>query len=313
MDVAAVLSGGMEVFTMRASCSMLALAVVAAGAVSARADNLYQTLIEDRPAQTGVDMVAYQQFSSMEQRLAAMEQRLGAVETVSYAYDDAAATGGCGAACGADCCGCNSCWCNTCCGCTFSAEALWLRAHDSEAFEHDDDFQRATRWTLGYMNNCGREWRVRYFEYDTELSSSDYVQLEYIDAEYAGRFTLGCNWRGELSGGIRWAQYDEEGDLQYADTYGPVLGALVYGPCCYGLDSYASLRQSWQFGSAFDADFGHFSVTEVQLGVQYNFCLCGGNGYLRGAVEVQKWEGVYEFDTQDLGLVGFGVAVGMTR
>jgi hypothetical protein len=30
-------------------------------------------------------------------------------------------------------------------------------------------------------------------------------------------------------------------------------------------------------------------------------------------VEADKWEGVFEDDSQDLGLIGFGLAVGVTR
>jgi len=302
---------------MRAIHGMLALAVCAAFAMSAQADglreSLYQALIQDAPQQNDVDMVSYQQFNSMEQRLAMMEARMASVETVGYAFqDEAVAADGCGSACG-DCCGCNDCWCNTCCGYTFDAELLFLRAQDSEADVSGDDYDTASRWTAGYTNNCGREWRVRYFEYATEVDDDDYLQMEYIDAEYAGRFTLGCNWRGELSGGVRWAQYDEEDELQYSDTIGPVLGALIYGPRVWNTDVFASLRNSWQYGSAFDEDYGTFSVTEVQLGAQYNYCVCGGNGFLRGLFEVQRWEGVYQGDSQDVGLFGFGLATGITR
>jgi hypothetical protein len=330
MDVAELLLGGMEVFTMRASCSVLALAAMVVGAVSAQAESprgtLYQTMIEDAPQQRDVEMVSYQQFNSMEQRLAAMEARLSSVETVNYAYDETGAVKegtpsgdcGCGSSCGcgnSGCCGgCNDCWCHPSCGWTVDAQLLFLRAHESEANDSGDEFDTATRTTIGCIDNCGREWRVRYFEYATDLENSDYVQLEYIDLEYAGRFTLGCNWRGELSGGLRWAQFDEEGDLQYSDTYGPMLGAMLHGPCVCGIGTFASLRNSWQFGSPFDEERGTFSVTEVQIGAEWTRCLsCGGTGFLRGVVEADKWEGVFEDDSQDLGLIGFGLAVGVTR
>jgi hypothetical protein len=309
---------------MRVYGPMLALMAMIVGGVSAQAQqprgDTYQTLIQDSSQHSDGDIVFHQQFNSMGQRLAAMEARLSSVETVNYAFDDAAPAAsmsngtdcyspGCG-----DCCaGCNDCWCHPSSGVTFNSELLFLRAHDSEADDDGDDFATASRNTIGCMDACGREWRLTYFEYATELDESDYVQLEYIDATYAGRFTLGCNWRGELSGGLRWAQYDEEGDLAYSDTIGPVLGAMVVGPCIWGYETFASVRNSWQFGTPFQGDAGTFSVTEVQLGAQYDFCLCGGNGFLRGAFEVQKWDGVFESDTHDLGLIGVGFAVGMTR
>jgi hypothetical protein len=244
---------------------------------------------------------------------------------VGYAYDEAAHAGngqsgscGCGSSCGCDsgcssCGGCNDCWCNPSCGWTFTSELLFLRAHDSEANDSGHVFDTASRNTIGCVNSCGHEWRARYFEYSTDLRDSDYVELEYIDVEWASRFTLGCNWRGEFGLGVRWAQYDEEGDLQYSDTLGPEIGALLIGPCCRGWDPYFSIRNSWQFGSPFDEDRGTFSVTEVQLGLQYTTCVCGGTGFLRTMIEADKWEGVFEDDSQDLGLIGYGVAIGVMR
>ena len=309
----------------------VALALCALGISAAQAGNprnsLGQVVVEDQSTSPEINLVAHQSFTAMEQRLQALESRLDSVETAGYydgdegdvAYDSACCGDGC--ECGSSCSGCgdccNDCWCHTCSGFTANAELLFLRLHDSEADDPGDDYDTASRTTIGYMDNCGREWRVRYFEYATEIDNDDYQQMEYIDAEYAGRFTLGCNWRGELSGGLRWAQFDESDELQYSDTIGPVLGAMFYGPCIYGLDTFAGIRQSWQFGTPFEndnvQDFGTFSVTEVQLGTQYNTCVCGNNAYVRGLFEVQKWEGASNDDTQDVGLMGFGFAAGMTR
>jgi hypothetical protein len=309
---------------------MLAMAVSAALAMSASADelrgSLYQTLIQDAPQQHDVEMISYQQFNSMEQRLATMEARLASVETVGYAYQDSAAAAtnggcanGCGNGCGDSCgagCGCNDSWCNTCCGCTFSAELLFLRGYNSEVTADNDTLESASRYEVGYMNSCGRSWRARVFEYENpDFANNDYLQLEYIDVEYAGRFTVGCNWRGELSAGFRWAQVDTENDNLYDDTLGPVLGLHMRGPCCYGLAPYANVRQSYQFGEEKDSDnFGNFAVSEVQLGLDWQTCACGGVAFARSFVEAQSWRGIDDQDDHaDVGLFGFGFALGLTR
>jgi hypothetical protein len=280
----------------------------------------------------GVEPVAYRSSTGMEQRLQELEARLASLEQTSVEQACCETTGDCCAsACDAGCCGSacsdgcgcmNSCWCNTGCGCTYSADLLFLRTHGSDGDEDraGEDYDTASRYTLGYMTGCGREWRVRYFEYATEIDEGDeFLQLEYVDAEYAGRFTWGCNWRGELSAGLRWAQTDESDNLAYSDSIGPVLGAVLYGPTIWGLDTFAGVRHSWQFGHPWNnsdnepAEFSHFSVSEVQLGMQYNTSLMGRNAFARGIFEVQSWDGMSQTDTENQGLVGLGFALGMTH
>lgn len=165
------------------------------------------------------------------------------------------------------------------------------------------------------MNACGRSWRVRYFEFaDPNFDGNDYLQLEYLDLEYAGRFTLGCNWRGEIGAGLRWAQFDQQDANDYNDTIGLLIGGQLRGPCFFGLESYGIARHSIQVGTEDDDDYyGTFTITELQLGLEYQRCMCGGIGFARGFLEAQSWQGPEDAAGEDVGLFGFGFALGMTR
>jgi hypothetical protein len=143
------------------------------------------------------------------------------------------------------------------------SELLLFRSYDSEPdSSHDTEYETGSRWELGYMNECGRSWRARYFEFnDPDFDSSNFLNLEYLDIEYAGRFSLGCNWRGELSGGVRWASVNDEDDNQYDDAFGLVVGGQLRGPCFWCLESYA-LAHSMQYSEGNNSeDYGTFSIS----------------------------------------------------
>jgi hypothetical protein len=59
-----------------------------------------------------------------------------------------------------------------------------------------------------------------------------------------------------------------------------------------------------------------FSIGETQLGVQWTRCrAAGGEWFVEGAVEAQYWSGgtIGDGDTEDLGLIGGILSVGITR
>lgn len=301
------------------------------------AGSLEQALSGNTVVASDVQLISHREYTAMEQRLRDMELRLASVETASCceAADDCCGNGcgngcgtgccdccgnggcGCGSACCGGGCGCIDNWCCVCPGITFLSEVIFLRSYDSEPNSSQDaEFETGSRWEIGYMNECGRSWRVRYFEFaDPDFDGNNYLHLEYLDLEYAGRFTLGCNWRGELSGGLRWAQVDDEGDNLYEDTIGLVMGAQLRGPCFFGLESYGIIRQSYQYGHEQRAtnDFGTFGISEMQLGLEYQTCFMGGIGFARSFLEAQSWQGIEDNDSEDAGLFGFGFSLGITR
>lgn len=296
------------------------------------AGSLEQALTENTTVSSDVQLISHREYTAMEQRLRDMELRLASVETASCCEDVAGGCGnscsacggiGCGACCGngcgSACCGGGGYidnWCNVCPGVTFMAELLLFRSYDSEPNSSNDaKLETGSRYEIGYMNAYGRSWRVRYFEFaDPNFDGANFLHLEYVDLEYAGRFTLGCNWRGELSGGLRWAQVDDQGDNDYQDTIGLVVGGQLRGPSFFGLESYGIIRQSYQYGhEESDGFFGTFAVSELQLGLEYQTCFMGGIGFARTFLEAQSWQGIEDNDSEDVGLFGFGFALGVTR
>lgn len=295
------------------------------------AGSLEQALSGNAAVSSDVQLISHREYTAMEQRLRDMEVRMVSVETASCCEglagdccgngcDASCGNGcgvGCGSACGNGCGGYIDNWCCVCPGVTFLSEILFLRSYDSEPDSSQDaTYETGSRYEIGYMNACGRSWRVRYFEFaDPDFDGPDYLHLEYLDIEYAGRFTLGCNWRGELSGGLRWAQYDQQDSNLYDDTIGLVMGAQLRGPCFFGLESYGLFRQSYQYGheKRAEGDFGTFGISEMQLGLEYQTCFLGGIGFARSFLEAQSWQGPEDDDSEDVGLFGFGFALGITR
>jgi len=302
---------------MRASLLLTALALSLSVATSARAqlDDPLAVPVADVVPPGEIDPLTHESCTTMERRLEDVEARLDAVESsplAPHSLHEPWSEGWFSPESS------DSYWCNPCRGITCDTQLLFLRAHDSEASDSGTEFDPASRYELGYMNCFGRSWRARYFEYDTRTQADDsVVGMEMLDMEYAGRFAIGGNWRGELSGGLRWAEYDETGDLAYSDSIGPIVGAQLRGPSWRGFESLMNVRQSFQFGDAHNAgtaaNFGSFGVSEIQMGLEYHSDLFGGTSFLRGLFETQFWNGVHESDSQSLGLIGLGVAAGLTR
>ena len=147
--------------------------------------------------------------------------------------------------------------------------------------------------------------------------------MTVIDFEVTDRFQLG-HWDGLLSGGLRYADYQEFGFFdaeQMDDSVGLVLGVELYRPVIGGLSIYGHARYSFQFAetgldNGFPMEDTLFSIGETQLGVEWSRCgPAGGNWFVRGAVETQYWSGgtIGDGDSEDLGLIGGVFAVGITR
>ena len=275
-------------FTRTMVCALVSLAATAAFAQNAQ-------------------LVSHMQFAELQQdvdgELAELKARL-----VSLEKGDMGALQK-----GADCCCCD-CWCNPCCGWVGSAELVFLRPHDSYSDSATSgEFQSASRWMVGSMDGCGRTWRARYYEFRHDDFDDDALHQLIVDAEYAARFELGCNWRGELAAGLRYAEY-EDNDMDYRKTIGPVISAEVRNQLWCDVDIFALYRRSQQFGTEeSDDERGTFGITELQVGAEVVRCIGGNDMFLRGFIEAQEWAGIEDNSSEDLGLIGFGVAVGLAR
>jgi hypothetical protein len=183
---------------------------------------------------------------------------------VSFAYEGAVLSadsylgGGCGCATACSPCGdaCGDCGCySDCCGCCDDggllggwglfgeAELLFLRYHradgirvgDSAASIDEDgelDFEPAYRLSAGVVAPNGIGFRTRYFEFnhtgalgDPDLGGTLGVDTYVIDFELFEAFALNQNWAMEISGGVRYVNFQET--MLDAEVVGPpVLGDL---------------------------------------------------------------------------------------
>jgi hypothetical protein len=258
---------------------------------------------------------------SMETESPSLIEQAGAVEDISTETSFVNHQRGCVTGVPCD-------WLTPCGGWNFEAQSLWLRAQQSEGRIVGAGYDTGTRFTFGHTDSSGRSWRVRYFNYFADGISRSLTpltqkyNLEYFDFEHARRFSWSGGLYGELSAGLRWAQFVNEsenfvtGDVRpaefFSDTIGPVVGGELRGLSLYGWDAYALGRYSVQFGKILEEnEFGTFSVTEVQLGLVRNVNLLGHATFVKGFFEAQKWASA-DTDSEDLGLVGLGFALGMT-
>ncbi|MDH3717933.1 MAG: hypothetical protein OES79_07405 [Planctomycetota bacterium] len=265
---------------------------------------------------------SYATVASMSQQTAEPEARLASFEKGGCDTGcGAAASCGCdgGGGCGGGDCGCgDSCWdwwTNPCRGLTGSAEVVWLRPQATDPNTNlGTEYHHGSRWTVGYLNECGRELRLRYFELGAQDGDSDFINIWTLDIEYAGRFELGSNWAGEFSLGARYADYHDQDDNNFVDSGGPVLGVYLKSDELFrSTNVFGNVRYSHQFGHDDDGDLGSFSVTEVQAGLEWTRQMCAGNAYLRLFAEAQNWAGDFDGSDEELGLIGAGVALGLTR
>jgi hypothetical protein len=292
--------------------------------------------------------------------------------TVSAANNNYLAGGDCGCAAAAPCgdacggCGvCDSC-CNSCCcddggllggwGLFGEAELLFLRYHradgvriGSDAGESGEfDFEPAYRLAAGVVAPGGLGFRTRYFEYDHAEAienGSLGVDTYTIDFELFEAFTLNNNWAMEISGGVRYCNFNEqmvdapEGDFREVGFNGAglvtglearrALGGLglLYARtrCAVVQDDKTVLNQDLgvinQNVRLIDTTGG---MLELAVGSELNYALEGGAVlFARSGLEWQNWwnfsnefdfltsEGFFDGAT-DVGFGGFTFSLGMS-
>lgn len=197
---------------------------------------------------------------------------------------------------------------------SLGVEALYLKAHsnDDEFGDQDNEFG----YRIGVMLKSGDDLgiRVRYFEWEgTEKESGDqYSDLTSFDLEVVGDAKLG-EFIGTYSLGLRHLDYQElDGSSTDVDfqAWGPTVGLELIRPLNDTLSFYVNARVSMVFGDDDENNDDSSSViTELGLGLQYDFAMgaCGGN--IRLGVEAQNYSEVIDGDEEDLGL--FGAVLGV--
>jgi len=270
-------------------------------------------------------------YSGGVQRLRDLELRVDSLESASYNGVSLTGYNGCDTDCGDGCdssCGASvncgssagkrSSWLRPCPQAQFDTELLLFAASDSEAEAGDtqNDFNAGLRLTYSRVNEQGQIFRVRYFNFGTTLEGGgNRYEMEEIDTEIGRRFTLGGGLRGEFTGGIRYAAFNERNNLDYDTTFGPLVSMQLRGRRFLRGTSFVNLRHSWQFGDASDNGGvdtpGTFKISEVQFGLEWKRQSRLGTLVLRSAVEAQYWSGIQEADTEDIGLYGSATSFGL--
>jgi len=257
------------------------------------------------------------------QRLAELEARLNQMEQeqVSFVNTIAAApvcaTDTCGDTCGS--CGDTCCrgrsWCCPEAGAFGEIELLYLTLKDTSDDANQDKYYTGTRVTAGYMNEKGRGLQIRYMEIGITDNDNDRFDLDTLDFEYVSRFSFGCNWRGDISMGLRVADFNNAADEDYADAVGPVLGVSLIGEMTDNLNVYARVRQSFLYGGETDDSEPNdmFPLSEMGFGLEYARCMNSGSEmFVRSGVEAILIESA-NGDSVDISPVGFAFGVGLRR
>ncbi len=272
-------------------------------------------------------------YTDGEERLRDLELRVDSLETSSnlgvnlangvslagYSGCDSSCDSSCGSgvSCGSSC-NRSSSWLRPCCPISqFDTEFLLFAVNNSENDNGDtqNDFNGGLRLTYSKVNQQGRIFRVRYFNFGSTLEGGgNRFEMETIDTEIGRRFTLGGGLKGEFTGGVRYAAFNERLGLDYDTTLGPLVSLQLRGRKFLHGTSFVNLRHSWQFGDNNDgsADVpGTFKISEVQFGLEWRRAGNLGTWVFRSALEAQSWSGVQDNDSEDIGLYGTSSSFGL--
>lgn len=219
--------------------------------------------------------------------------------------------------------------CDTgCCGGSFYGDFQYVNLDTygtEESFDNGLDSEDGYRLVGGYQGCDGLGIRARWFRFDGAQALAgnggdlDGLDLEYFDLEITECFSL-CNLHGLISAGYRHAEYDAftedaPGDPDESfDGDGVTLGITVQRDIGCNLGLFAWAQHSMLYGDdngGNDVDDTLMGWTEVQLGAQYTTCVGGYNAVVRGGVEAQRHEGMFDNDTQDTGLLGWFLSAGV--
>lgn len=290
---------------MRELRTWVALAVLAAGAGA----SIHPARAEESPA------VSAAEFASLKQRLADMERQLAEVSgQAAVARQEVGSLP----------------WPEEpndhCSGIVAGAELAVLKAHQSGGDAEGLGYATAPRLWIGWTGASGLGLRVRWFEYQVANpeapSFTTGIGLDTIDLEMCDTFRFAEHWSGQLSGGLRYAQYresyatDETSD--YFGSLGPVVGLEFQRHLSDRLSLFTLGRESFLFGD-YRASWDHrdtvYAVSELQLGSQWRKPLQGTNSLIvRCAFEGQFWSMVSGgLGHGAFGLVGGTFAVGFER
>ncbi|MEI6654030.1 MAG: Lpg1974 family pore-forming outer membrane protein [Verrucomicrobiota bacterium] len=196
-------------------------------------------------------------------------------------------------------------------GITLGLEVLALRPYESEGSFDKSNYEAAFRGSLGYQFSDGLFVKGTYFGYNTSTAPGDDLTTQYVDLAIGQNFKPMEKLLISPFVGLRWASFKEDLDSLTFDGYGIVIGFDATRAICNNFSLYATAKESVLFG---DTEYPKASdklshstglISEIGLGLQYDFCVSGCTGNARLGVEGQYWSGLSYSDTQDVSLAGF--------
>jgi hypothetical protein len=267
-----------------------------------------------------------------------------------------------------DCC-CQQCRCHSCCGCSggllIDAEALFFKYRraggvrvgaDNPGENVFGDYKASPRITLGYISGGGLGFRARYFDWDHAQQSRNgpdevlAVDTFSVDMELFDEIRLNDKWAVEVSGGVRYNEFNEamidqgETRINDFDGWGGIVGLELTRKLgrCGAL--YARARgavlvdDKYLFNTGFDSGLGAARETdvivdstqgmmEIAVGYEWSRALC--NDSLFKARIGYEWQNWYNYSSAfpgplsadgneevfvgpaDVGFNGFSVMVGL--
>lgn len=221
--------------------------------------------------------------------------------------------------------------CSPCCqssggGPYFLAELIVARPHATEnAFGGQPfDPNYGYRVTLGWAAEGGLGGRVRWLDFENTRprgANRDGLDLLALDLEATLSPHICDRFHVLLVGGFRFSNAEffsnanaNNPTSRIRDAVGPTLGIEVGYDIGRGLGVFASGHTAFLFGDDIrqNARDSMFNWSEIQVGLQYARNMGGFTTFVRGGVEAHRFEGV-PFDTQDIGLFGYFIGLGISR
>ncbi|MGD9418172.1 MAG: Lpg1974 family pore-forming outer membrane protein [Verrucomicrobiota bacterium JB025] len=216
-------------------------------------------------------------------------------------------------------------------GFTLGLEILALKPYQSEGEYGDDgDYDAGFRGSIGYEFGDCLFIKATGFGYSTDLDDDDSsydidLDMGYVDLVVGQHFNQCDSLTLSPFVGLRWAMLDEGWDDGYYtydssfDGIGIVLGIDATRTLGSNLSLYATAKQSIVFGTT-DYEWGYKGdnykdddyssdnvvfISELGLGLQYDFMFSNVAGNVRLGAEGQWWSGASDEDSEDTGLAGF--------
>ncbi|MEI7911184.1 MAG: Lpg1974 family pore-forming outer membrane protein [Verrucomicrobiota bacterium] len=208
-------------------------------------------------------------------------------------------------------------------GWILGVEPMALRPYQSEGRYNQNTYEFAGRGTIGYQFADGLAIKASYFGYGSDITpyagASGRVSVSDIDLVVSQDFKPSEGFKLTPFVGLDWATFNEGYSTSSTATgtkfsgLGLVAGVDVTRALGNSFSLYGNAKESIVFGTT-DENYTRSSqtstdrvlfITQVGLGVQYDYCFSNVAANFRLGVEGQWYGGASNTDSENTGLAGF--------